>query len=104
MVPDKEFREMVGRRLKVMRVASCMTQEGLAKASGVSVPTIANTERGESSPTLETAYKIATALGCTPNDLCGWGDVEAVFACERVFAYEKEGSVNAYGAAGNQGF
>lgn len=66
------FKKMVGHRLKVARAEARMTQEDLSRVSGVSVMTIANTERGESSPTFENAYKLAEALGCTPNDLCGW--------------------------------
>lgn len=66
------FKEMVGHRLRVARVEARMTQESLARASGVSVMTIANTERGESSPTFENVYRLAEAIGCTPNDLCGW--------------------------------
>lgn len=66
------FKEMVGHRLKVARAEARMTQEELSKASGVSVMTIARTEQGQSSPTFENAYRFAEALGCTPNDLCGW--------------------------------
>ena len=66
------FKKDVGHRLKVARIDARMTQEDLAKASGVSPTGIVNIENGYNSPTLENAYKIAKAIGCTVNDLCGW--------------------------------
>ena len=49
-----------------------MSQEELADASGVSVASIAMYESGNTSPLLDTAMKIADALGVSPNDLVGW--------------------------------
>lgn len=67
------FKKAVGHRIRVARTDARMTQEDLAKASGVSPTGIVNIENGYSSPTLENAYKIAKAIGCTVNDLCGLG-------------------------------
>lgn len=50
-----------------------MTQEDLARASGVSIDAIKSYERADSGPLLETTYKLAEALGCTPNDICEFG-------------------------------
>lgn len=55
--------ERVGARARERRLALGLTQEQLAKRSGVSVATLRNFEhRGKA--TLETAVEVAHALGC----------------------------------------
>ncbi len=66
-----ELKEAIARALRVKRAEAGMSQEELAKRSGVSVDAIRSYERQMSLPLLETAYKLAEALGCTVNDLCG---------------------------------
>ncbi|MEF2855783.1 MAG: helix-turn-helix transcriptional regulator [Collinsella intestinalis] len=66
-----ELKETIARALRVKRAEANMSQEELAKRSGVSVDAIRSYERQMSLPLLETAYKLAEALGCTVNDLCG---------------------------------
>lgn len=66
-----ELKEAIARALRVKRAEANMSQEELAKRSGVSVDAIRSYERQMSLPLLETAYKLAEALGCTVNDLCG---------------------------------
>lgn len=66
-----DLKGTIANRLKVARAKANMTQAELAKKSGVSVATIAKTEQKASSPSFETAYVLADALGCTPNYLCG---------------------------------
>jgi transcriptional regulator with XRE-family HTH domain len=68
-----EFNKVVRHGLKVEMAKADMTPAELAERSGVSVDAIRQYLRGETAPLLETAYKLAAALGCTPNDLCGWG-------------------------------
>lgn len=68
-----EFRTVVRRSLKVAMAEADMTPLELAEKSGVSYDAITKYLRGDTAPLLETAYKLANALGCTPNDLCGWG-------------------------------
>lgn len=67
-----ELKETIARALRVKRAEANMSQEELAKRSGVSVDAIRSYERQMSLPLLETAYKLAEALGCTVNDLCGF--------------------------------
>lgn len=67
-----ELKETIARALRVKRAAADMTQEELATKSGVSVDAIRSYERQMSLPLLETAYKLAEALDCTVNDLCGF--------------------------------
>ena len=47
-----------------------MSQEDLAKATGVSIASIQGYESGEPCPLLQAAA-MAEALGVTVNDLCG---------------------------------
>ena len=66
-----ELKETIARALRVKRAEANMSQEELAKRSGVSVDAIRSYERQMSLPLLETAYKLAETLECTVNDLCG---------------------------------
>ena len=67
-----EFKEVVRNRLRVLMAEADMTAEQLADKSGVSVDSVRQYLRGETVPLLETACKLAEALGCTPNDLCAF--------------------------------
>jgi transcriptional regulator with XRE-family HTH domain len=60
-------------RLRALREDKLMTQEDLARASGVSRFTVARTERGEPAR-YSTIRKLATALGIQPAELVGSAD------------------------------
>ncbi len=62
----------VGRNMKVERVKRGWTQADLAEASGVSVNSIARYEIGETTPSLEAAWKIAAALGISIDVIAGY--------------------------------
>jgi transcriptional regulator with XRE-family HTH domain len=53
---------MVGPRVKALREAMDMSLRDLADRSGVSAPMLSQVERGETSPTLHTAERIAAGL------------------------------------------
>lgn len=55
--------------IKKIRLQAGMSQESLALASGVSRISIIRYESGERFPDLETAARIAKALGCKLDDL-----------------------------------
>lgn len=60
-------------QLKEMRKrAGYKTQKAAADALGIKERKYASWERGEVQLTLEDAFNIGLAFGCTPNDLCGW--------------------------------
>ena len=59
------------RKFKVARDLCGLTQDGLAKAVGVSRQTIASIERGGGNPTLELCKRICKTLNTTLNDLFG---------------------------------
>ncbi|WP_451916846.1 helix-turn-helix domain-containing protein [Adlercreutzia rubneri] len=68
-----EFKAVIRKALKVHMAEADMNPGQLAEASGVSVDAIRQYLRGETVPLMETTCKLAEALNCTPNDLCGFG-------------------------------
>ena len=59
---------MVG-NLSTIRKSKFMTQAELAAASGINRVTIAKYETGRQEPTVENAFRLATALGVTVDEL-----------------------------------
>ncbi len=55
--------------IKEIRKRLNMSQTDLAEKLGTSIPTVNRYENGKRSPDLETAAKIAKALGCKIDDL-----------------------------------
>ncbi len=53
---------LIGLRVKALREASALSLRDLAARSGVSAPMLSQVERGETSPTLAVATKIAAGL------------------------------------------
>lgn len=70
-------------RLKELREKNNLTQEQLAKRSGVSSRMIQRYEYGTSRPRLDAADKIAKALGVTTDELLGNADMLVVQAGEK---------------------
>lgn len=66
------FNDVFKKRLKVCMAEAEMETKELSAKTGISTDVIYQYRRGETIPLLETACLIANALGCTPNDLCGW--------------------------------
>ena len=50
-------------RLKHLRAATGLSQEGLARTADLSVATIRDYEQGKKEPSLRSAFKLARALG-----------------------------------------
>lgn len=59
-------------KMQQIRTKSGLTQEQLAERIGETKRVVGAWERGETAIPLGAAFKICVALGCTPNDLCGW--------------------------------
>ena len=59
-------------RMKELRKNRKLTQNQLAMMIGETDRVVGAWERGETALPLDSAYKIAIALGCSVNDLCGW--------------------------------
>lgn len=58
-----------GERLRALRADSAMTQEQLAEAAGMDRSNIADIERGARNCSIDTAFRIADALGIDPGEL-----------------------------------
>src|SRR5690349_18624879 len=59
----------VGARVKTLREAMDLSLRDLAERSGVSAPMLSQVERGDTSPTLAVAQKIASGLDLTLSQL-----------------------------------
>lgn len=57
-------------RIKELRIAADMTQQQLAQLVHVSSRTIISIEKGQYSPSLMLAYRIAEVFGVTVEELC----------------------------------
>jgi XRE family transcriptional regulator, regulator of sulfur utilization len=77
----------VGPRVKALREAMDLSLRDLAERSGVSAPMLSQVERGETSPTLAVATRIAAGLELTLSQLLRLdegGSVSVVRASERL--------------------
>jgi transcriptional regulator with XRE-family HTH domain len=61
-MPDRVDPAVVGARVKALREAASLSLRDLAERSGVSAPMLSQVERGETSPTLTVAARIAGGL------------------------------------------
>jgi XRE family transcriptional regulator, regulator of sulfur utilization len=60
--PDPLDPAVIGARVKALRESSSLSLRDLAERSGVSAPMLSQVERGETSPTLSVAARIAAGL------------------------------------------
>src|SRR5215475_10314075 len=67
--PTKGPAPTVGPRIRALRDAMGLSLRDLAERSGVSAPMLSQVERGETSPTLAVAGKIAGGLALTLSQL-----------------------------------
>jgi DNA-binding XRE family transcriptional regulator len=65
----REGRRVLGERIKRLRVQAGLSQEQLAKRSGINRVTLARIELGEHSPRMDTLRAIARGLGCDVKEL-----------------------------------
>lgn len=88
----------IGERLKEIRQLRQMTLDDVAKITGVSKPMLGQIERGQSSPTIHTLWKIATGLKIPLSTLCKQqeADYTVVQLDERDAISEEEGAMKAY--------
>jgi transcriptional regulator with XRE-family HTH domain len=68
-VTDDALNIEFGRRLRQLRDEVDMSQEALAKTSGLSRTSIVNIERGRQGVSLGTLYRLASAMGFEPQSL-----------------------------------
>lgn len=61
----------VGAAIREQRLAQALTLVTLAERAGLSQPFLSQVENGRAQPSMESLYRIATALGTTPQALFG---------------------------------
>lgn len=64
-------RQTVAHRMKVLRAESQLTQEDLAKATGLSTSSIADYETAKTTMGLDAAWKLADVFDCPIDFLAG---------------------------------
>jgi len=69
---------VIGARVKALREASALSLRDLAERSGVSAPMLSQVERGETSPTLTVAARIAAGLDLRLSQLLRLDETGAV--------------------------
>jgi len=91
--PRSKDRAAVGARIRALREAMGFSLRDLAERSGVSAPMLSQVERGETSPTLAVAEKIAAGLELTLSQLLRLDEGEhvAVSRAEERRSYERGG-------------
>ncbi|MBL0887156.1 helix-turn-helix domain-containing protein [Myceligenerans indicum] len=64
-----DVRAAVGRAVRRAREAAGLSMRALARAGGMSQPFLSQVEKGETSPSLSSLYRLAHALGVPPSQL-----------------------------------
>src|SRR6202011_4391505 len=85
----------VGSRIRALREAMDLSLRDLAERSGVSAPMLSQVERGETSPTLQVAERIAAGLELRLSQLLRLDEHGAVAIVRR--AERRKGPANARG-------
>jgi len=88
----------LGARVRSLREAMDLSLRELAERSGVSAPMLSQVERGETSPTLQTAHRIAHGLELRLSQLLRLDEEGAVFI---VRAAERRSGPTTRGASGH---
>jgi transcriptional regulator with XRE-family HTH domain len=88
-----ESRRTLGPRVKILREATGLSLRDLAERTGVSAPMLSQVERGETSPTLAVAEKIAVGLELSLSQLLRLDEGEhvAISRAGRRRRYERGG-------------
>src|SRR3954469_2445880 len=76
--PASDFQIRIGPRVRALREAMDLSLRDLAERSGVSAPMLSQVERGETSPTLAVASRIAAGLELTLSQLLRLDGAEGV--------------------------
>jgi transcriptional regulator with XRE-family HTH domain len=76
--------DALGSRIKALREAMDLSLRDLAERSGVSAPMLSQVERGETSPTLQVATKIASGLELRLSQLLRLDEGDSVSIVRRV--------------------
>jgi XRE family transcriptional regulator, regulator of sulfur utilization len=92
---------VLGARVRALREAMDLSLRDLAERSGVSAPMLSQVERGETSPTLQIAARIAAGLDLRLSQLLRLDEGGAVTVVRRDERRAGPGSIAGSGHAGN---
>lgn len=94
----KQISQNIGERLKELRGTRGLTLEDAAELTGVSKPMLGQIERGQSSPTINTLWKISAGLKIPLSFLCRQKETEVTAAGpeEQSRITEEDGGMRAY--------
>lgn len=67
---------MIGKKIKEARISKGLSQAELGDKIGLSGVAIMRYEKGQREPKQKTLIDIADALGVSPTELLGWGELE----------------------------
>jgi transcriptional regulator with XRE-family HTH domain len=67
--PTSDLLELIGSNLRAERVRRHLTQEAVARRSGLGVTQLARMERGETDSGISKYLRVAAAIGIEPPDL-----------------------------------
>jgi transcriptional regulator with XRE-family HTH domain len=99
MATDEQFADSadaLGSRIRALREAMDMSLRDLAERSGVSAPMLSQVERGETSPTLQVAKKIASGLELRLSQLLRLDEGDSVSIVRRVARRKGPASVSGH--------
>jgi transcriptional regulator with XRE-family HTH domain len=71
-----DIKRAVGKRIKIVRQRSGLTQDQLAEQVGLSPKYISGIERGVENPSMDILLRVAKILGVEPYDLFLFGESE----------------------------
>lgn len=94
----EELNLKIGDRLKEIRILRKMSLEEVAKMTGVSKPMLGQIERGQSTPTINTLWKIATGLKVPLSSFCRQKETQyrLVFPDDENVITEENGRMRAF--------
>lgn len=69
LIRDQEGLDLLGRRLKELRISLGLSQEDLAHNADISVSQVSRIENGHINPTVSTIFHIARAMRVPVSDL-----------------------------------
>lgn len=94
----EELNLKIGDRLKEIRIRRQMSLENVAELTGVSKPMLGQIERGQSTPTINTLWKIATGLKVPLSSFCRQNETQyrLAFPDDENVITEENGQMRAF--------
>lgn len=94
----EELNLKIGDRLREIRISRQMSLENVAELTGVSKPMLGQIERGKSTPTINTLWKIATGLKVPLSSFCRQNETQyrLVFPDDENVITEENGQMRAF--------